>query len=869
MTYNFHQIMIINHDFEKLVALEHVRWTRQKWTPAIIIMGDIWLTSFCTPEFRWSAELLRHTALHTGGVDRVKLWTPEDIKAFTDAHPAIFHGGSRGFGYFAWKPFVITETLKLLNDDDWLVYCDSAIMFEAGVRDYLQRNGLLQEEAVLFTLGEARTKGYSNGDWTKPAVVEYMNVHPDVAREHQLNAGICMFRKTRQTEAFMQAWLRVCLEPGMVDDSGPPAPREHRHDQSILSLMSAQALRTWSSFPPGVGYKPRMLVDCTQYGVDDEDHDALAIRTLVDHHRRKYPPMATTTVITSSLGRSELRQCVQSVQAQELPCVEHLIVADGPRAREAVRQVARDFEYKHPIHVIELPYNVGHSGYNGHRVFGSMPYLCESDYISLLDDDNWLDPEHLLDMMRVVNKQSLDGSFSLRTIHDKDGTYLRDDACESLGNFTPSILAPDDWFCDTSTMLVGRDLAIQLAPLWNSRFRSGGLEADRAFSRAFLKHNVVGVPRHSLHYRLGGGEGSVTQDFFRRGNQVRRLDFHRPIIYLFHFKPTATKRALEVLWDDSRSYAYDEWQMSLCKGLRDEYNLLDGYVCQDAIPPGSTVLCHLCNPGDMPLHTIFSRLDLRRICYTLESGNVRHAAQWDRVFLEKYFDVLLTYWHPKLSDPTTKTVPCLHNTHHLDLSNPHDREAGLRDNLGGLSRSVCMVLENRGTQGEYKIGGLKLHAQDHLRAHYVKDLRNATVFGVHWDEADLGPGVTVGHSLHRDHDPRSSVDHMQKHTFALIVENCDARGYVSEKILASFSAGCIPLYYDAGNNDDFTAIPRDMYIDISGILTSTALQEHLDRLTDEDIESMRQSIYAKREAVLGRRSIQAYASAVEEAVALL
>jgi len=178
-----------------------------------------------------------------------------------------------------------------------------------------------------------------------------------------------------------------------------------------------------------------------------------------------------------------------------------------------------------------------------------------------------------------------------------------------------------------------------------------------------------------------------------------------------------------------------------------------------------------------------------------------------------------------------------------------------------------MVLENRSTEGEYKIGGIKLHAQDYLRAHYVKDLREATVFGLNWDKGDLGPGVTVEHSKHRNDDPKSSVDHMQHHTFALIVENCDAAGYVSEKIFDAFSAGCIPLYYDAGNNNELTNIPRDMYIDVSKVLTSNALQEHIDRLADDDIERMRTTIYAKREEVLSRVSVQAYAAAVDKALA--
>ena len=36
---------------------------------------------------------------------------------------------------------------------------------------------------------------------------------------------------------------------------------------------------------------------------------------------------------------------------------------------------------------------------------------------------------------------------------------------------------------------------------------------------------------------------------------------------------------------------------------------------------------------------------------------------------------------------------------------------------------------------------------------------------------------------------------MQGYTFALIVENCDAQGYASEKLYDALIAGAIPLYY--------------------------------------------------------------------------
>jgi hypothetical protein len=58
---------------------------------------------------------------------------------------------------------------------------------------------------------------------------------------------------------------------------------------------------------------------------------------------------------------------------------------------------------------------------------------------------------------------------------------------------------------------------------------------------------------------------------------------------------------------------------------------------------------------------------------------------------------------------------------------------------------------------------------------------------------------------------------MRRYTFALVFENTDHAGYVSEKILDALRAGAIPLYWGGG---DFLTqcIPDDCYIDCRTVL---------------------------------------------------
>jgi glycosyltransferase involved in cell wall biosynthesis len=75
------------------------------------------------------------------------------------------------------------------------------------------------------------------------------------------------------------------------------------------------------------------------------------------------------TVITPTTGSDYLKQNANSVAKQTYENVEHLIVIDGTEfADKAYRQL--DLETSPTF--LTLPYNTGHSQYNGHRIYGSV-----------------------------------------------------------------------------------------------------------------------------------------------------------------------------------------------------------------------------------------------------------------------------------------------------------------------------------------------------------------------------------------------------------------------------------------------------------------------------------------------------------------
>ena len=681
---------------------------------------------------------------------------------------------------------------------------------------------------------------------------------------YQINAAIQVYRKTYKTLNFLDEYRGWCWTQEAVDEmhrcANYPGFQQHRHDQSILTNLS-------------VIHKPHICVvrDPTQFGIRDECPAGMNdLPAIIDHHRQRLQSFVRTTVITPTVGTPHLTKCIESVQAQTLMGVRHCIVVDGPEHRDRVEAMVKPFLHKKQIDVVVLPENTGSGGWNGHRIYGALPYLCNTEYVAYLDEDNWYEPDHLLDLMTLVSERDLDWAFSLRRIVRQDESFVANDNCESLGSLCHTVVDPSDVLVDTSCMMLATQVAVEASASWYTNVRGH----DRVFTRRLLssegslKHGAV--QKYSVNYRLGSGSVGPKEEFFVRGNDaLGGWDFSKPVVYVFHFNPRATAAFLKTRRNTDRSYAMDEWQMTMLRGVAEEYTLVNGYVMEPVIPPGSTVFVSICLPQDLPLKTL-SRGDLgRRIGFTAESPNIRHQAQWSKEFLEDHFDNVMTYWTPLLRDilGPEKSTPCLHNTHHLDFENPLD-VALLRDPFAETRapRSVCMVLERRkGLSGEYDINGVRLRCLDPLRDMYVQDLSDVTVYGVGWDVYDgHHPRIKVGHSLHRSQDPLASIQILEKYTFAIIVENTDADGYVSEKIYDAFIAGTIPLYY-SGNTVGTTEIPTDMYIDLRKFPTSADLEACLRGLTDQDIRNMQRRIVDQRIDVLQRVSTKAFHAAFKTA----
>jgi len=221
-------------------------------------------------------------------------------------------------------------------------------------------------------------------------------------------------------------------------------------------------------------------------------------------------------VVTPTIGTNFLDKCIESIQNQTYDDLTHYIFLDGEQHYEKIHPILYKHSGKRTIKTISLEENVG-KGWCGHRVYAACSFLVNADIICYLDEDNWFDSNHVESLVNKI-KNGADWSYSLRKIVNKEGEYLYEDNCESLGKW-PVYFNDKVFHVDTSSFAIKRDIAVSVGHAWYDKKRP--MAADRQFFHVLKNYfpNFECSNKYTLNYRLGGDQG-VTSEFFEKGNAV-------------------------------------------------------------------------------------------------------------------------------------------------------------------------------------------------------------------------------------------------------------------------------------------------------------------------------------------------------------
>ena len=231
--------------------------------------------------------------------------------------------------------------------------------------------------------------------------------------------------------------------------------------------------------------------------------------------------MIKVAVVTPTIGSDTLKKCIESVQNQTYENLTHYIFYDGEEYLDKINNQVFWNSEKKPIKKIILEENIG-KGWYGHRVYAACSFLVNADVICYLDEDNWYDEDHVESLVKTLEDNECDWAYSLRKIYNKEGDFLFEDNCESLGKW-PVYFDDSVHHIDTSSFAVRTEIATKVGHSWYAQWG-----ADRQFFynlKMFFK-DFRCSGKHSLCYRLDGNPNSVSEEFFLKGNELNSKKYN-------------------------------------------------------------------------------------------------------------------------------------------------------------------------------------------------------------------------------------------------------------------------------------------------------------------------------------------------------
>lgn len=192
-----------------------------------------------------SLNRIKKQAELMGCFDRIVVMSDKDLdEDFKHKYRERLKKGTRGYGYWIWKPYIILNELKKMQEGDELLYVDAGCHLNPSGRTRLD------EYFAAVAQGEIKVGGFKLSDkhnekrWTKMDLLIQMNVlkKQEILETGQIEGGHVILKKCDNSISLIEDWFSISQQMNLIDDSPSVAPnypefKEHRHDQSVFSLL--------------------------------------------------------------------------------------------------------------------------------------------------------------------------------------------------------------------------------------------------------------------------------------------------------------------------------------------------------------------------------------------------------------------------------------------------------------------------------------------------------------------------------------------------------------------------------------------------------------------------------------------------------
>lgn len=230
--------------------------------------------------------------------------------------------------------------------------------------------------------------------------------------------------------------------------------------------------------------------------------------------------MKTATIVITTIGDPALAQAIEAALSQDHPNTKVWVVINGKEYEHRVTPILAMFKDER-LSSWTVPENIGYDMLFGCRLLAASCYLVDTDYLLFLNNDDWMDSDHVSSLIKSIEHNGWDWGYSLRKIIDKDGSFLFNDDCESLGKWSAFNRAGTH-HVDLSCFCLKTTIAPSVAhSLYFRQYHDRTLLT--CLMQSYPNFGTSGL--YTLNYRLGGNPASVTREFFEVGNQVMAAEY--------------------------------------------------------------------------------------------------------------------------------------------------------------------------------------------------------------------------------------------------------------------------------------------------------------------------------------------------------
>ena len=177
-------------------------------------MSKVIFTSFAggSTQFRASADRIRREAIVSGFFDRVCVYDdlrhPKNLKNFFKKNSAKLI--EKGYGFWAWKPYLLLDIFKSSNSGDIIVYADSGCQISNFGESKLLSNSLIcRTYGALFF----KMPGYIEKNWTKKKLLKCLGVLNDekILDSPQVQATYFYIEVNDYNQMMLLEWADLCV----------------------------------------------------------------------------------------------------------------------------------------------------------------------------------------------------------------------------------------------------------------------------------------------------------------------------------------------------------------------------------------------------------------------------------------------------------------------------------------------------------------------------------------------------------------------------------------------------------------------------------------------------------------------------------